>query len=310
VRWLSNALVVHGYSVASPLVSTGPDGSDARASGLNDGDTFDANLDAVVRQFQRDNSLVADGVAGPRVRALLAVDDARLAAGLESWGGSIQAWAEEVRAAGYDRMIIVNIPSFTLHAIDLSGAGNDLESRVVVGKPSTRTPRMFTRVVNLKANPDWTPPPSIRNAHYQPPGPNNSLGLMRFSTDNRVNIYLHDTNARGLFNRDARALSHGCVRVQQWHALAAWAARQDETWVDEVALIGGETRYVKIPAVPVLITYSLVDMVDRHPQVFDDIYGLGDEAIGNAALDGRTEAPPRTSGVLPVRSREQPLVDF
>jgi L,D-transpeptidase YcbB len=55
----------------------------------------------------------------------------------------------------------------------------------------------------------------------QPPGSNNALGILKFMFDNSHSVYLHDTNAKVYFNRTNRALSHGCIRVQNPHQLAA-----------------------------------------------------------------------------------------
>ena len=43
---------------------------------------------------------------------------------------------------------------------------------------------------------------------------------IEFETDNKDNIYLHDTNQRYLFGQNDRSLSLGCVRVQDWPRLA------------------------------------------------------------------------------------------
>jgi murein L,D-transpeptidase YcbB/YkuD len=45
----------------------------------------------------------------------------------------------------------------------------------------------------------------------QKPGPKNSLGLIKFLFPNSNAIYLHDTPAKSLFNREDRAFSHGCI---------------------------------------------------------------------------------------------------
>ncbi|WP_425638095.1 L,D-transpeptidase family protein [Algoriphagus yeomjeoni] len=48
----------------------------------------------------------------------------------------------------------------------------------------------------------------------QKPGGDNSLGLVKFMFPNDYNIYIHDTPSRSLFERETRALSHGCIRIQ------------------------------------------------------------------------------------------------
>jgi murein L,D-transpeptidase YcbB/YkuD len=49
----------------------------------------------------------------------------------------------------------------------------------------------------------------------QHPGPDNSLGLVKFIMPNTMNVYLHDTPNRNLFSKTYRALSHGCIRVAE-----------------------------------------------------------------------------------------------
>lgn len=71
------------------------------------------------------------------------------------------------------------------------------------------------------------------NRHYFPYrirqmiGLDNSLGILKFNFPNKYSVYLHDTNARSFFNRNDRALSHGCIRVQQWDSLAHYLVRAD-----------------------------------------------------------------------------------
>lgn len=57
----------------------------------------------------------------------------------------------------------------------------------------------------------------------QQPGAKNALGRIKLELPNRFDVYLHDTPARNLFARSARALSHGCVRVEQILPLATYA---------------------------------------------------------------------------------------
>ncbi|WP_311568513.1 L,D-transpeptidase family protein [Photobacterium arenosum] len=48
----------------------------------------------------------------------------------------------------------------------------------------------------------------------QKPGAHNALGRFKFTIPNNQAIYLHDTPSKSLFNKDFRAFSSGCIRVQ------------------------------------------------------------------------------------------------
>jgi L,D-transpeptidase YcbB len=69
---------------------------------------------------------------------------------------------------------------------------------------------------------DWSSvnPKSFPYEFQQGPGPSNSLGRVKFLMPNDYSIYLHDTPARGLFNKSKRNLSSGCVRVEKAYDLA------------------------------------------------------------------------------------------
>ena len=154
------------------------------------------------------------------------------------------------------KFILVNIPSYEL--IALQDGAPVLRSRVVVGKPAAATPELLSSMFAIQFNPAWTPTPSmIRNEglHYMPPGPQNPLGRMMFDLDNDEFIYLHDTNEKGLFKREQRALSHGCVRVEQARALAAWSLGVSEQEIDAM-IARGTTYSVPLPEViPVALAY-------------------------------------------------------
>ncbi|MCC5779610.1 L,D-transpeptidase family protein [Nitratireductor sp. B36] len=55
----------------------------------------------------------------------------------------------------------------------------------------------------------------------QKPGRSNALGELKILFPNRHAIYMHDTPAKSLFQRDTRAFSHGCVRLADPRAMAA-----------------------------------------------------------------------------------------
>jgi L,D-transpeptidase YcbB len=54
----------------------------------------------------------------------------------------------------------------------------------------------------------------------QQSGISNALGQYKFNTPNRDSIYLHDTPSQSLFDRDIRAFSSGCIRVQNARTFA------------------------------------------------------------------------------------------
>ena len=115
----------------------------------------------------------------------------------------------------------------------------------------------------------------VRNEalHYMPPGPQNPLGQIMFALDNDEFIFLHDTNEKALFNRAQRALSHGCVRVEQARPLAAWLLGVSEQEID--AMISQRKTYsVPLPEIiPVVLVY-LTRFPDERGQVVShpDIY--------------------------------------
>jgi len=55
----------------------------------------------------------------------------------------------------------------------------------------------------------------------QPPGKKNALGELKILFPNAHAIYMHDTPHKNLFKKDARAFSHGCVRLENPRAMAA-----------------------------------------------------------------------------------------
>ena len=72
-------------------------------------------------------------------------------------------------------------------------------------------------------------------------GDDNALGVFKFNFNNPYDVYLHDTNQRYLFKNDNRALSHGCVRVEKWHALASFIAERDSTSLKPGQIAGYNT---------------------------------------------------------------------
>ncbi|WP_101066696.1 L,D-transpeptidase family protein [Roseovarius salinarum] len=112
----------------------------------------------------------------------------------------------------------------------------------------------------------------------QPPSPRNALGLVKFMFPNRHNIYLHDTPAKHLFQRDRRAYSHGCIRLEQPFEFAyTLLARQMENpkpFFHRILDTGRETQVDLEKQVPVHIIYRTAFTTPRGQlQYRDDIYG-------------------------------------
>jgi murein L,D-transpeptidase YcbB/YkuD len=119
----------------------------------------------------------------------------------------------------------------------------------------------------------------------QKPGPNNSLGLVKFLFPNSYNTYLHDTPAKSLFGESSRAFSHGCIRVEEPVKLANFLLRHQTEWTPEKissAMQHGKETYVKLKvAVPVFIAYFTAFVgQDRKLNFRKDIYDL-DEHLAN-----------------------------
>src|SRR5687767_1478410 len=169
-----------------------------------------------------------------------------------------------------EKYIWVNIPAYNLVLVNADSV--KIASRVVVGKPKTRTPVLNSAVSEMITYPQWTIPTSIivkeilpglkadpgylakkgyglfnnegeeidpytvdwskykKGIPYrivQGSGDENALGIMKFNFSNKYSVYLHDTNQRYYFSRAARALSHGCVRVQEWEKMTFYLLRND-----------------------------------------------------------------------------------
>ena len=77
---------------------------------------------------------------------------------------------------------------------------------------------------------------------HQTSGRYNALGLYKFVFANSESVYLHDTNNKGAFKRNKRALSHGCVRVQYPDSVAEWVYtvnRFDTNYTEQLHIISG-----------------------------------------------------------------------
>ncbi len=111
----------------------------------------------------------------------------------------------------------------------------------------------------------------------QRPGRGNALGAFKFHLPNSDAIYLHDTPGRGLFARDSRALSSGCVRVEGAEQLADWLVASQMNGSRLAALKAKpETRWIKVnEPLPLFMVYWPSWLgADGKPHFRNDIYGF------------------------------------
>lgn len=228
-----------------------------------------------------------------------------------------------------EKYILVNLPSYYLHVWDHDSVA--IVSRIICGKPDTRTPLLNSVISDMVTYPTWTVPTSIIAKQYLPKlklnpnyltkiglhlvdrkgetvdpttvnwskykkgipykvmqgsGDDNALGILKFNFSNPYAVYLHDTNQRYLFKNASRALSHGCVRVQQWQELAFFIARNDSMNrkpgdsirynTDSITTWLANKEKKRIPVkigLPLFIAYFSCEAKGDKIRFYDDIYG-------------------------------------
>lgn len=107
----------------------------------------------------------------------------------------------------------------------------------------------------------------------QLPGPRNALGELKIMFPNKHAIYMHDTPDRELFARENRAISNGCVRLEDPRAMAAavlgWGREDVSRRLD-----GPHSRQDLDVNVPVFLTYFTAWPEDGAEIVYyNDVYG-------------------------------------
>ncbi|MEM9812182.1 MAG: L,D-transpeptidase family protein [Pseudomonadota bacterium] len=293
---------------------------------------FDPDLEAAVKAFQLRKGLNDDGVVGPQTRAALnasPVDRLRqVLVNLER-----QRWLNLDRGERHIlvnqadfRVTLYDNGEATYTSRVVIGKNrhrtqefNDRMSHMVVN-PTWHVPRSIATeemLPKLQRNPSalggtyrvMTRNGTAVNPRYvdfrqftaanfpfvvkQRPGGGNALGRVKFMFPNKYNIYLHDTPAKSLFNRDVRAYSHGCVRVQKpfefAHALLAPQTEDPKGLFQQTLNTGRERRIDLDEPVPIYLTYlSVVFDEAGDAQYRGDVYGrdaLVFKALSAAGVD-------------------------
>ena len=108
----------------------------------------------------------------------------------------------------------------------------------------------------------------------QSTGSGNALGVLKFNFQNPYSIFLHATSWQGVFSKDYRFLSHGCVRMEKPFELAGAMLRGK---IDIKKLKSGkkntESKSIKLPhKVPVFIVYMPVKVDGKKVTFLNDVY--------------------------------------
>jgi murein L,D-transpeptidase YcbB/YkuD len=260
-----------------------------------------------VKTFQEAHGLITDGNIGSQTLLALNI-------GVSERIEEIRANMARMRVTPPDAWegIIINIPSFRL--ILYQGGRDIYEAPVVVGRPDRASPLLASNVSEMIINPAWYVPESIANKDiipklrehpelreelglngpdgleqgeatsgqfWQKPGPDNSLGRIKFNFQNRFMVYLHGTPHVELFDRDDRRQSSGCVRLKKPEELAEilmgnspeWSEGEIQRRIDTMKTMHITPRI----RMPIKFLYWTV-MVDGQARVqfYNDVYQLDD----------------------------------
>lgn len=231
---------------------------DLNASDTLANTTFDENLKKGIISFQKRHGLEQDGKIGPgTLKALNFSKENRkqqIIANLERW-----RWFPEDLGTNF---LAVNLPAFQLKVVENNDTIQTyrvvigqtkrktpvLSSKVdnIVFNPTWTVPPTIIKedlipdatksrnyfyknrikIFNYKNQPipisSWNPKDALNYKYVQDPGYNNSLGVVKINFNNKHLVYMHDTNHRELFVNNYRALSSGCVRIQEPLPLAVF----------------------------------------------------------------------------------------
>lgn len=189
--------------------------------------------------------------------------------------------------------VLVNVPEFMTYFV--ANGAVEASYRSVVGFPykekGGRTPVLASEISYVDLNPEWAPTPYVvenelnRKARkdsrffkenrfvrrgkkwIQLPGPKNTLGQVAIGFANDNNISLHGTPDNQRFSYVDRALSHGCVRVENIEDLAArilhWAKVETSPELETVFDRVIEKRVDLSGALPIYLVYDRVRVTDR-----------------------------------------------
>ncbi|MCC5900727.1 MAG: L,D-transpeptidase family protein [Halomonas sp.] len=274
---------------------------------------FDEDLERAVKRFQRRHQLQEDGIVGEQTRSALNMSVAsrinQLRVNLERarWIGPThmtepQVWVDiagyqlhYLRPSGehWSARVVVGTPQRETPII------HSAISHLTINPSWTIPPTIMREDVlpRVRQDPGYLARQNIQvlspagerlNAaaiNWQRPGGvmlrqaaggSNPLGRVVVRFPNNDMIYLHDTPARGLFQRDQRALSSGCVRVEGVLDFAQMLLQDSGSRYQLNSLINssGSDRNVNLPQrIPIALHYLTAwPNAQGEVEFRDDIY--------------------------------------
>ncbi|MDD3591298.1 MAG: L,D-transpeptidase family protein [Sulfurovum sp.] len=118
------------------------------------------------------------------------------------------------------------------------------------------------------------------------PSERNVLGRIKFIFPNSHAVYMHDTQAKSLFQRKVRTFSHGCVRVEKPNEMLIYIASNFTNETPESIMKKYEslkTHHISLKKRMMVHTAYMTSYVDQNGTVlmFNDIYGFDRDQVLN-----------------------------
>lgn len=276
---------------------------------------YDSKAIEAVKKFQKRHGFYPDGVVGKKTAEALNISleerKEQVIVNLERWRWFTHDFGQNA--------VIINIPDFTLALVnnndtiathkvvvgkpDRPTPVLDSKMNYLVINPTWTVPptilkkdltpkakadlnyfaennmRIFDRENNEVLPEEWNPKLADTYRYVQNPGNSNALGNIKFNYYNRFSVYLHDTNHREMFSMSHRALSSGCIRVQNPLELAEKIlSKEDREWNSDKLnemIAEGETEKIYLKNTNNVHQLYWTAWMDKNGLQFrNDIYNL------------------------------------
>lgn len=279
------------------------------------GNVYDRASAAAVKKFQERHGIVPDGIVNNRTALALNFNrnqrKEQVIANLERWRWFPYDFGEKA--------IVINIPDYGLAVLEnnkdtiqtykvvvgkperRTPVLQSTLSNLVINPTWTVPPTILKEDLTPQATKDrsyftshnmkifkndaevsaqeWDPQLADHYRYVQGPGDHNSLGRIKFNFRNNYSVYIHDTNHKENFRKPYRALSSGCVRVQNPFKLAGYVLESQQAgWtkdrIDEMVATGETTNVNIQKSIQVHQLYWTAWMDKSGLQFRNDIYSL------------------------------------